>query len=75
MTSLHKVVVLENASDVIIESYSVICAEHHTEKPKAFCVYYLYPLCGICVGFEHRKCENVMKIGKAANGVKQSLKT
>ncbi|XP_076086412.1 uncharacterized protein LOC143057066 [Mytilus galloprovincialis] len=77
MTAKHPIMLLNdlvsNKETVSISSL-VYCEEHQGEIVKAYCVDHSKPLCTLCATLMHRKCEDVVTIEAAVQGIKKSEK-
>ncbi|CAC5403470.1 unnamed protein product [Mytilus coruscus] len=77
MTAKHPIISLKyigtNNKTVIVSSLR-FCEEHSEDVIKAYCVDHSKPLCTLYVTLSHRKCDDVIKIEKAASGIRKSQK-
>ncbi|CAC5403472.1 TRIM56 [Mytilus coruscus] len=77
ISAKHPIISLKDIgtkNETVIVSSLIYCEEHLGEVIKAYCVDHSKPLCTLCVTLSHRKCDDVIKIEKAASGIKKSQK-
>ena len=70
-TSGHKTVSITNISEVenSLNFFHYDCPDHKNEELKLFCVDHDVPCCSFCVSVTHRKCNEVVTVDQAANGL------